>query len=300
VTGKQHERFAALRQKRWSTRKTWVPTGSAFQHAGKRATRNETERHLAMAAEYRYRGGLLVPMAVAACVMATGVLLAQTAPEPSDACFNEAESNGTESTAQRIAACTRVIEAVKDAATRAQAYLQRGVLRELGGESETAVRDYTEAIKLDPANPLAYFNRGNAQDQLGQFELAVADYSQAIKLDPNEPDYFNNRGQAYDHNGQHDRAIADYSEAVRLDPSDARPLYNRGFAYANKSDYRRAIADFDQAIRLSPDDADLYIARGAAHEEVGEVDAAKADFGKALEIEPESEDAREGLSRLGG
>ena len=42
------------------------------------------------------------------------------------------------------------------------------------------------------------------------------------------------------------------------------------------------------------------MARGAAHEEVGEADAAKADFGKALEIDPDSEDAREGLNRLGG
>ena len=199
----------------------------------------------------------------------------------SEPCFDEEAA-----AAHRITACTQLIETSKDNATLAQAFLQRGVLREQGGESETAVTDYSEAIKLAPANALAHFNRANAQDQLRRFEEAIADYSQAIKLDPKEPDYFNNRGQAYDHKGQHDQAIADYTEAIKLDADNARPLYNRGLSFANKGDYRRAIADFDQAIKLSPDDADLYVARGAAHEEVGEADAAKADFGKALEIDP--------------
>src|SRR5262245_45452846 len=174
-----------------------------------------------MAHGCRCTGGRLLPVAVALCLAAhlmaasSGMTLAQTAAAPSEPCFDEAET-----AAPRIAACTRLIEGTKDAAKLAQAYLQRGVLREQGGESETAVTDYSEAIKLDPTNALAHFNRGNAHDQLGKFDLAIADYSQAIKLDPKEPDYFNNRGQAYDHKGQHERAIADYTEAARLDPDN--------------------------------------------------------------------------------
>src|SRR5688572_20222135 len=81
---------------------------------------------------------------------------AQTPAELLDACRDEAQA-----AAQRIGACTRLIEATQDKAVRAEAFLQRGVLRELTGESETAVADYSEAIKLDPS-ALAYFNRGNA------------------------------------------------------------------------------------------------------------------------------------------
>jgi tetratricopeptide (TPR) repeat protein len=219
---------------------------------------------------------------------------AQAATEPLATCRNEAAAS-----AERIAACARVIGETGDAGIRAEAHLQRGVLHEFDGREEAAVEDYSAAIKLDPANPLAWFNRGNAYTQLDQLELAIADYTQAIKLDAKEPDFFNNRGQAHDSKGQHDLAIADYTEAIRLDGKSARPFYNRGVSYANKGDYRRAVADFDLAIKVTPD-PDIYVARGAAWEVLGDTNAARADFGKALEIDPDHEDAREGLNRTGG
>lgn len=226
---------------------------------------------------------------------AAGTAGAQTAAELLDACRDAAKS-----APQRIDACGRLIELAGDAGMRAEAHLQLGVLREIGGALEAAVTDYTEAIKLDAANPLAFFNRGNAHDQLGRHDLAIADYTQAIKLDRKEPDFFTRRGQTYDGMGRHDLAIADHTEAIRLDKGSARPLYNRGLSHANMGDYRRAIADFDQAIKLSPDDVDLHVARGAAHEELGERSAAIADYRRVLEMDPDNEDAREGLNRLGG
>ena len=97
------------------------------------------------------------PAALALGLMtaAAGPSLAQTAAESLDACLD-----GAQLAPQRIGACTRAIETARDDATRAQAHLQRGVLHEMGGESETAAADYTESIRLDPSNPLGYFNRG--------------------------------------------------------------------------------------------------------------------------------------------
>ena len=118
---------------------------------------------------------------------------AQVAAEALNICRSDAGP-----AAARIAACTRAVEeAAGDETTRIEAFLQRGILHEEGGEWEAAVRDYTEAIKLDGTNATAYFNRGNAYDQLGQVDLAIADYTQAIKLDPTDPDFYNNRGQIY-------------------------------------------------------------------------------------------------------
>ena len=129
----------------------------------------------------------------------------------------------TEAVASRIVACSRIINQKGDDEIRAEAFLQRGVLHEMGGEKQSAVNDYSEAIKLDDSNALTFFNRGNAYDQLGQFDLAIADYTQAIKLDPTDPDFFNNRGQTYDGRSEHDLAIADYTEAIRLDPKMPGP-----------------------------------------------------------------------------
>ena len=101
-------------------------------------------------------------------------------------------------------------------ALRAEALIQRGVLYELRGEREDAVRDYTEAIKLEDTNALAYFNRGNATTSSASSTRPSPTTREAIKLDPTDPDFYNNRGQVYDSRGEHDLAIADYTEA---DPS---------------------------------------------------------------------------------
>src|SRR5215510_7656873 len=81
----------------------------------------------------------------------------------------------TEPVAKRLAACSRVIEQNGSNDSRVEALLQRGVLQELAGEKDAAIKDYTEVIKLDPTNSIAFFNRGNAHDQSGQYDLALAD-----------------------------------------------------------------------------------------------------------------------------
>ena len=93
------------------------------------------------------------------------------------------KENGNTQT--RIAACTWIIDKAKDDEDiRAEAHLQRGVLYELAGDKEAAIKDYSEAIALDASNALAYFNRGNVHDQLGQHDRAIADYTQPSSSTP--------------------------------------------------------------------------------------------------------------------
>ena len=138
-----------------------------------------------------------------------------------------------------IVVCTRAVEeAAANDDLRSEAYLQRGVLHETAGDRDAAIKDYTEAIKLDPQSSVGYFNRGHTFDQ-GEHDLAIADYTQAIKLlTPSDSDTFNNRGQAYDNKGEIHSAITDYSAAISLNPDNARAFFNRGLrqhtrAYSN-------------------------------------------------------------------
>ena len=101
----------------------------------------------------------------------------------------------------------------------------------------------------------AYYTRGNSYLRKGQTDRAIQDYDEAIRLKPNYTDAFTNRGIGYVRKNQDDRAIQDYDEAIRLDPNNATAFYNRGHAYARKGQPDRAIQDFDEAIRLSPRDA---------------------------------------------
>jgi tetratricopeptide (TPR) repeat protein len=107
------------------------------------------------------------------------------------------------------------------------------------------------------------FDRGLAAHKQGNTQEAIAQFTQAIKLDPNYTDAYNNRGNAYYDLDDYDKAIADYAQAIKIDPGDADAYNNRGIAYHNLGDYDKAIADYAQAIKLDPNLAQATIIAGA-------------------------------------
>jgi len=118
-----------------------------------------------------------------------------------------------------IAACTRIIqgrgETAKDSAI---AHHERALSYRSKGDSDRAIADLSEAIRLDPKYAEAYYLRGVSYRNKGDLARAISDYSEAIRLDPKLAAAYNNRGNAYKDKGDFDRAIADFSEAIRLAP----------------------------------------------------------------------------------
>src|SRR5258705_5132973 len=82
----------------------------------------------------------------------------------------------------------------------------------------------------------AFFNRGLAYSRKGDTDRAIADYSEAIRLNPKHAKSYLGRGSAYLRKADWDRAIADYTEAIRLDPKNAPAYISRGSAYHQKRD----------------------------------------------------------------
>src|SRR5205807_2238068 len=80
------------------------------------------------------------------------------------------------------------------------------------------------------------------------FETAVKDLTEAIRLDPKDASLYHSRAQAAAFKGDLDRAIADFTEAIRLDPKYTSAHYNRGLAYEKKMDLEKAIQDYTAAI----------------------------------------------------
>jgi tetratricopeptide (TPR) repeat protein len=178
------------------------------------------------------------------------------------------------------------VEGAKSTHKTAGAFLDRGITLLNQGEYDSAIADFTEALRLDPNFESAYFQRGNAYYYNKDYDRAIADYTQAIRLDPNLAAAYYNRGIAYYDKGDYDRAIADYNQAIRLDPNYARAYYARGYAYYYNKDYDRAIADYNQAIRLDPNDARAYYARGYAYYYNKDYDRAIADYNQAIRLDP--------------
>lgn len=133
----------------------------------------------------------------------------------------------------------------------------------------------------------AFNNRGNAYTRKGDTDRAIADYTQAIRLDPNDAAAFNNRCWARaTANRDLKAALADCEQSLRLKPNYANALDSRAFVYLRLGEFDRSIGDYDAALALNPKQAASLYGRGVAKLRKGDAVAASFDFTAAKEIDP--------------
>jgi serine/threonine protein kinase/tetratricopeptide (TPR) repeat protein len=205
----------------------------------------------------------------------------QLAKTAFDRAYAEAEKNDYQS------AIRDYTEAIRLDPDDSSAHNNRGnAYRELQ-QYDNALNDYNEALRLKPDNAFAHNGRGNVYEDTGQYDKAISDYAEAIRLKPDYALAYNGRGIAYDDLKQYDRAVNDYTEAIRLEPEYADAYNNRGNAYRDLKQYDRAISDYTVAIRLKPDYAFAYNGRGNAYEDSGHYDKAISDYTEAIRLKPD-------------
>src|SRR5262249_23043767 len=155
----------------------------------------------------------------------------------------------------------------------------------LKGDSDHALADLYQTIKLQPTFAEAYVNRSVIYITKGDYSHSLSDLNEALRLKPDLPITYNNRGLVYLQTKNYDQAIADFSQALKLvgatSSKTSRPddrqlgsikfdravpvltffftelsnymIYiNRGDAYLSKDDSDRALSDFSHAIQLEP------------------------------------------------
>jgi tetratricopeptide (TPR) repeat protein len=86
---------------------------------------------------------------------------------------------------EAIAACTRATSSGRyHGHDLAHAYMYRCDEYVIKGDSDRAIADCTEAIRLDPKLSMAYNNRGDECRLKKDFDRAIQDLNAAVRLDP--------------------------------------------------------------------------------------------------------------------
>ncbi len=116
--------------------------------------------------------------------------------------------------------CSRALrEEAMTRTNRAATYVNRGVLRMREGNYDTALADYSEALRLQPELGAAYLNTGAAYIYQRDFAAALAPLDRAIELESNDlfAAYYN-RAIARENTGDVAGAFEDFNISLELKP----------------------------------------------------------------------------------
>ncbi len=176
--------------------------------------------------------------------------------------------------------------------------IERGRIRNMRGDYDPAIADFTEALGIAPGNARAFSLRGWAWSRKHEHEKAVADLDRAIELDPRLARAFSNRASVWIERKEYDKAISDLSEAIRLDPRSVELYTQRAWTWGEKGEYAEVIADCSEVIRRDPTNSWAYAGRGRAWHASGRYDRAQADYDEAVRRNPREIEAHGGRAWL--
>lgn len=155
---------------------------------------------------------------------------------------------------------------------------RRGNLYGTMGLHGEAIKDFSEAIRIDSTDGYDYASRGEQYRLAGNYDLAVTDFDRAIELDPERAHYYMQRGWVKDefqHNPE--AGLADYTSAIEIDRSLAYAYVYRGRLYdKHLKDTLRSHADFRQVVALDTMTGSDGNVRQYGYLGLGQVEKAKA------------------------
>jgi tetratricopeptide (TPR) repeat protein len=113
-------------------------------------------------------------------------------------------------------------------AKKIEAYLKDGIEKNMHGDYNKAIEDFSNVIDLDADNYTAYYNRANAKFNLKPrgAKGALIDYNKAIELKPDYADAFYNRGFCRQYLDDQNGACNDWDKAGALGKSNVKDMLN--------------------------------------------------------------------------
>lgn len=163
-----------------------------------------------------------------------------------------------ENPALAIRACSRVISDIPGSAAL---HSSRGIAYFRSGETDRAIADYTEALRLEPTATETYYRRGRALLDKNAYAEAILDFGQAIARNPRHPWARNGRAWALFTLGNLTAALEDADQAMAADSKYAPAYDTRAHIYEALGKREQAIADFRMALALDPHDPLVHITR---------------------------------------
>jgi len=153
---------------------------------------------------------------------------------------------------------------------------------------ENSATLWTHVLKHYDHTTLPWGNRANYYRDIGETQKALYDYGQVIRLKPNAPEPYNSRARLYFNFSKRDsllKALNNYNKAIEL-KQDVEYVVNRGATYAKLGDFNKSLENLNHAESIDPNFANIYLNRSVIYNRTQDYANAVKDVTKYLSIKP--------------
>lgn len=125
-------------------------------------------------------------------------------------------------------------------------------------ESQHLQDSEQEISQVDLLNAAVYSNRGNIRRIKKQWNTALEDFNRAIELNPNMAEIYISRGLLYAVLERWDDALKDFNRAIKINPNSNVIYIYRGYIYGLQQEFDHALFDLNKAISLDEQNSQAY------------------------------------------
>ncbi len=132
----------------------------------------------------------------------------------------------------------------------------RGDIYEGIENHESAITDYTAALKYNPKDENLFLRRAEVYFRTHQDSRAILDYNQVLKLNEGNVKAWTGLGRSYIAEKKYDEAEKTLTKLIKLDPKYALGFYYRSLLYDELKKHDEAIDDMFNSFLLDETDTD--------------------------------------------
>jgi tetratricopeptide (TPR) repeat protein len=122
----------------------------------------------------------------------------------------------------------------------------------------------------------------------GDTESAIAEYRQALRLDPRNVNVLNSLGVCFGVRQDYDKALKAFQAAIKLDPDEVLARYNAGLVHLLRGEKQAALRQWLKALPAGPDVFELNLQTGKLLLESDQPEKAQKHIQRAADLKPES------------
>jgi Tfp pilus assembly protein PilF len=178
------------------------------------------------------------------------------------------------------------------------AHNQLGLALLKDGNTDEAIKHFSEALRITPQYVNAHVNLGNAFKDKEDFNRAAQQYRRALSFAPGHATARNNLGILMARQGRTEEAVAHFSQVLQRDPNNARTHNNMGIVLAKQGKLDDAIVHFSQVLRVDPNHVEAHYNLGIALARKGRLNEAAEHFSEAVRIRPDFTKAKNYLEQI--